>query len=155
MDAFVSYVNSYPVSFLHKTLTIGITLFLSSFILWSTIPTSYTSKDKSYLSSTNGVSKTCERSEIYFLNMETWNTSCIRSKSCGNSNRQVIDPILSRARMNRYTLDSTYLAFGIKWLIYKKLPWEIPCLLLQIPILFFECLHNFSTDLVLLWAYLG
>ena len=82
--------------FLHNTLTIEMTLFLNSFILWSIIPTGCISKDKSSLSSTGGASKTCDRFEIHFLNMETWNTSCIRSKSRSNSNRQATGPILSR-----------------------------------------------------------
>ena len=67
MDASVSQVISSPVSLLHNTLTIEMTLFLSSFFLWSTIPTGCTLKDKSSLSSTGGASKTCDGSEMYFF----------------------------------------------------------------------------------------
>ena len=87
IEASVSHVISSTLSLLHNTFTIGITLFLNSFILWSTIPIDCTSKDKSFLNSIGGASKTWEGFDICFLNIKTWKTSWIHSKSHGNSKR--------------------------------------------------------------------
>ena len=87
IKASVSQVISSTLSFIHNTMTIEMILFLNSFILLSTIPISYTSKDKYSLSSTGGASRTCNGSNIYFLNMETWKTSWMCSKSRGHFNR--------------------------------------------------------------------
>ena len=69
---------------------IGMTLLFKTFILWSIIPTGYTSNNKLSLSSAGGASKTWEGSDIYFLNIETRKTLWMHSKFHGNS------PILSR-----------------------------------------------------------
>ena len=90
-----SQVVSSTVSLFHNTLTIGITLFLDSFISWSTMPTGCTSKDKSSLSSIGGASKTWDGSQTYFLNIDTWKTLWIRLISDGSSNRYATCPILS------------------------------------------------------------
>ena len=94
MNASVFQVVSSTVSFFHKILTIGITLFLNSFISWSMIPTGYTSKDKSSLSSIDGASKTWDGSETYFLNIDTWKTLWIRLNFDGSSKRYATGLIL-------------------------------------------------------------
>ena len=108
MKASVSQVVSSTVSLFHKILTIGITLFFNSFISWtSTIPTNYTSKDKSSLSSIGGASKMWDGFETYFLNIDTWKTSWIRLNSDDNSKWYDMGLILSMI-LN----ESMYLGFS-------------------------------------------
>ena len=87
IEAFVSHVIFLTLSLLYSTFTIDTTLFLKTFFLLSKIITGCTSNNKSSLSSTSGIFKTCQGSEMYFLNIETWKTSWILSKSRGNFKR--------------------------------------------------------------------
>ena len=133
MDASVSQVISSIVSLLHHTLTIEMTLFLNSFILWSTIATDCTSKDKSSLSSTSGASEHAMGLKCTSL---TWRHER-HHEFAPNLVITLTDrlPVQSSQEswMGRYTEGSTYLASEIE--------------LLQILILFSEYLHNFSNDL--------
>ena len=131
-------------------------IFISQhFILWSTIPTGCTSKDKFFLSSTGGASNTCNRSYMFFL---TWrhkkHHEYVLSLTVTPTDKLSVQSS-QESWMDRCIEDSAYLIFGTEWLFSKKLPWETPCHQLQILILFSECLHNFFIDLELSLVYLG
>ena len=147
MDASVFHVISSTVSILHNTLTIGIALFLNSFNFWSVIPTGCTSNDKFSFKSTREAFSTWDGSKIYFLSMETWNTSWILSKSRGNSNRYATGPMLSKILNGPMYLGFNLSLFWNRINPFKGPLWEIPCLQLQIQPLFFRCLHSSFVDL--------
>ena len=86
IEAFVSHVISSTLLLLRSIFTIGTTLFLKTFFLWSRNPTGCISNDKSSLNSTGGVSRTCEGFNMYFLNIKTWKASWICSKSLATRN---------------------------------------------------------------------
>ena len=109
----ISHVIYSTLSLFHNTFIICMTLFLKTFIFWSTIPTYCTSNDKSSLSSTGGASKTWEEFDIYFLNIETWKTSWMHSKSHGNSNDGLPNQSFQEFEMVQCTKGSISLTFEI------------------------------------------
>ena len=85
--------------FLYNTLTNGIFLFRNSFTSRAKISTGSSSYVKSGLSSIVSEETTCDGSDRYLPNVETWKTLWILSKSEGKAKRYAIGPTFFNHRI--------------------------------------------------------
>ena len=81
--------------FLHNTLTNGIRLFRNSLTFQAKISIGSSSYVKSGLSSITSEENTCDGSDLYILNIETWKTLWIFSNYGGGASLYAIGPTFS------------------------------------------------------------